>query len=220
MGLAPEVDVIIPVGGTTKYLHPAIVSARSQAGVRTNLIVVDARGSGGGHPLDIPDDAALVESPVRLFAGAARNAGFDHGSAKLVSFLDADDLWPPSRTGALVRALGDSQTAMSVGKLDILREEQGTETLVGPPVGSPALFAGGVLLSRQLAEEIGPFDEELRAGEFVDWMARAQALGVETVEVDTISRIRRIHRESSSVADADSRKDFLKVVKKWMNNKP
>ena len=212
--------MVIPVGGTTKYLNQAVDSVRAQHLVKTNLIIVDARGPNRCAPLDIPEDVTLAESPIRLLAGAARNAGLEYGKASLVSFLDADDVWPPSRTHDLVEALAMSQNALAVGKLGILHEAWDVESLIGPEDGSLALLAGGVALSRSLAEMIGPFDEDLRAGEFVDWMARAKSMGVEVIEVDTVSLVRRIHRESATASDFQSRQDYLKVVKKWMNSKP
>ena len=214
----PEVDVIIPVGGTTRYLHDAIASAQSQSCVETNVILVDACGAPNSPPIDIPDGVTLVESPSRLLAGGARNLGLSIAEASLVSFLDADDLWPTSRTSDLAEMLNGSQRHIAAGKLEILREPGRSNGLVGPLEGSTALLAGGVLLSRTLATAIGDFDPDLRAGEFVEWLARAKSKGVELLTSPATSLIRRLHNESSTARGAENRADYLKVVKAWMNN--
>lgn len=212
----PEVDVIIPVGGSARYLSQALSSALGQTGVRVHVIVVDARGNPESSPLLIPPGVTLVTSPERLVAGGARNLGMTLSQSPFVSFLDDDDLWPPARTRELVSMVQEPLSDIAHGRLEILREPGKSEGLVAPPNGSPALLAGGVLLSRALWEKIGPFDPALRAGEFVDWLTRAQRMGARLVEGDGVSLIRRIHRESSTAVATDNRQDYLKVVKKWM----
>lgn len=212
----PEVDVIIPVGGSARYLSQALSSALGQTGVRVHVIVVDARGKIESPPLLIPPGVTLVTSPEPLLAGGARNLGMTLSQSPLVSFLDDDDLWPPPRTRELVNTLKDPLSDIAHGRLEIRREPGKSDGLVAPPNGSPALLAGGILLSNALWKKIGPFDPALRAGEFVDWLTRAQRKGARLVEADGVSLIRRVHRESSTAVATNSRQDYLKVVKKWM----
>lgn len=212
----PEVDVIIPVGGSARYLSQALSSALGQTGARVQVIVVDARGKTESPPLPIPPGVTLVTSPEPLLAGGARNLGMTLSQSPFISFLDDDDLWPPARTHKLVKIVKEPLSDIAHGRLEILLEPGKSDGLFAPPNGSPALLAGGILLSRALWKKTGPFDPALRAGEFVDWLTRAQRKGARLIEADGISLIRRIHRESSTAVATNSRQDYLKVVKKWM----
>lgn len=217
MSTIPEIDVIIPVGGSGRYLSEAIKSVNDQVGVVCRPIVVDARGNKGSEPLGVPPHVRLVKAGKELTAGGARNLGVAHAGNPFVSFLDDDDLWPSERSFHLVQALNDSLDHIAIGTLDILMQPGKSHGLEKPDSGGPALVAGGMLLSRTLFEKIGNFDDSLQAGEFVDWLSRALHMGVSVLNIEQRALVRRVHQESSTVTNPQHRSDYLKVVKRWMS---
>jgi GT2 family glycosyltransferase len=80
-----------------------------------------------------------------------------------------------------------------------------------------ALVAGGMLLARADFDRVGPFDEELRAGEFIDWFNRARVAGLTTTTVPVIALRRRVHTASITATQMEARMDYLKVVRRWMS---
>ena len=211
-----HVDVIIPCRDVDAYLSDAIASAIGQVGVTARVIVVDA---GSSVPIVLaPEWAAhervtLVRSETGLLCGGARNAGIAVATADVITFLDADDLWSPERTRVLLDALTPGHMVM--GQIEHFSDGQ---TGLNVPAGlEVALVAGGMLLARADFDRVGLFDEELRAGEFIDWFNRARVAGLAVTQVDEVSLRRRVHAASITATQMEARMDFLKVVRRWMS---
>jgi glycosyltransferase involved in cell wall biosynthesis len=90
----PEVSVIIPVGiGHEKLVIDALDSVENQTDFRWEVIVVNDTGK----PLDLKGFpyARIINTEGMKGAGHARNLGIKAATAKLVVFLDADDMLEP-----------------------------------------------------------------------------------------------------------------------------
>ena len=213
-----HIDVIIPCRDVDAYLGEAIASAINQVGVITHVIVVDA---GSRVPIVLAPEWAehervtLVRSETGLLGGAARNAGLAFASADYISFLDADDLWGPERCRTLLEALEESGADIAMGQIEHFSDGQ---TELNVPEGLQAgLIAGGMLLARADFDRVGLFDDELRAGEFIDWFNRARVAGLTTTTVPQIALRRRVHAASITATQMEARMDYLKVVRRWMS---
>lgn len=94
----PTVSVVIPSYNSADYLRAAIESARAQTHRSLEIIVVDDGSTDGS--LDI---AREYEDPVRVVTqtnsgvSVARNRGIDDARGEWIGFLDADDLWEPTK---------------------------------------------------------------------------------------------------------------------------
>ena len=211
-----HIDVIIPCRDVDAYLGDAIASAINQDGVITHVIVVDA---GSRVPIVLEpkwaghDRVTLVRSDDGLLCGGARNAGLDAAKSPYLTFIDADDLWVPERTRVLLDALTPGHMVM--GQIEHFSDGQ---TELNVPEGLQAgLVAGGMLLSRADFDRVGLFDDELRAGEFIDWFNRARVAGLTTTTVPEIALRRRVHAASITATQMEARMDYLKVVRRWMS---
>ena len=209
LGVDEVIDVVIPVRDVDQWLDEAISSVLTQEGVDVSVTVVDA---GSKRPITlsgaIDDDprVLLVRSEEPLVAGAARNLGVSRGSAELLGFLDADDLWPPQRCRELVEAFASAQVDLVIGRVEEFGSREGL-------VPGPAHLAGGVLIRRATYEAIGGQNSTLATGEWVDFMARARHEGLQELETNVLALRRRIHGASTTVARRDLRKEYLKVVR-------
>ena len=211
-----HIDVIIPCRDVDAYLGDAITSAINQDGVITHVIVVDA---GSRVPIVLDPEWAshervtLVRSEDGLLCGGARNAGLDAAKSPYLTFIDADDLWSPERTRVLLDALTPGHIVM--GQIEHFSDGQ---TDLKVPEGLQAgLVAGGMLMSRADFDRVGLFDDELRAGEFIDWFNRARVAGLSTSTVPVIALRRRVHTASITATQMEARMDYLKVVRRWMS---
>ena len=213
-----HIDVIIPCRDVDAYLGEAIASAINQDGVITHVIVVDA-GSRVPIVLDPEwashDRVTLVRSEDGLLCGGARNAGLDAAESPYLTFIDADDLWGPERCRILLDALEESGADIAMGQIEHFSDGQ---TELNVPEGLQAgLVAGGMLLARDDFDRVGLFDDELRAGEFIDWFNRARVAGLTTTTVHQIALRRRVHAASITATQMEARMDYLKVVRRWMS---
>jgi len=92
------VSVVIPCYNAARFLHETLASALQQTHPPLEVIVVDDGST--------DDSAAIAESfgpPVRIIRqknqgeSIARNRGIDAAQGDWIAFLDADDLWKPTK---------------------------------------------------------------------------------------------------------------------------
>ena len=97
-GSGPSISVVIPCYNAAPFLRPAIESILGQSRPATELIVVD-----DGSTDDSARIAASFGPAVQVIRqenrgeSAARNRGIEAATGDWVAFLDADDLWLPTK---------------------------------------------------------------------------------------------------------------------------
>jgi hypothetical protein len=60
---------------------------------------------------------------------------------------------------------------------------------------------------------VGTFDETLRVGETLDWVARADLRGVTTVPLERVVLHRRLHDSNTGVTRRDQRIDYVRALR-------
>jgi len=217
-----EISVVIPVKDVDKYLNQAISSVLNQESVDCSVVVVDA-GSKNlikiSEPFDNDSRVSLIRSETPLTAGGARNLGLMHCRTEILAFLDADDLWPLDRSKLMLEKFEDSSVQVVVGLVQNFGSEATNHTFIINQNKKMALLAGGILIKKEILNRIGLFDASLQSGEFIDWFQRIKLAGVKCGYIDHIVLERRIHGESTTAGQIHNRPDYLKVVRKWMNQK-
>jgi glycosyltransferase involved in cell wall biosynthesis len=93
-----QTSVIIPCYNVQDYLPEALTSVKNQTAPVHEIILID---DGSLKPLRAPENwvgppLRLVRTPNRGLA-AARNLGITLATGRFVAFLDADDLWLPTK---------------------------------------------------------------------------------------------------------------------------
>lgn len=214
MSLAmPDIDVVIPVGPVDDFLAAAIASVREQNVGRHQIWLVDdaadcaPRESLTQHTAE---DVTVLPNSRGRGIGGARNTGVAAGTAPLLAFLDSDDLWPPDRSQRLIKALGGGP-AIVYGAVS-----QFTDSGVLDGDLDPVAIPGTTLMSREVWQTVGDFDESLRLGEVIDWMSRSRRQGVQTVEVPGVTLLRRVHGANTTLDRIDERQAYLEVVRRHL----
>jgi glycosyltransferase involved in cell wall biosynthesis len=179
---SPDVSVVIPTRSRWHLLSTAALpSAREQADVRIEVIVVDD-GSEDETPARLSEifDERLVVIRHEASRGvaAARNAGIRAARGRWVSFLDDDDLWAPQKLRAQLDAAEAADAVFAYaggGGLDAARDFL---FAVDPPEPATVtrellrwnvIWCGcsNVLARSDLVRELGGFDERLF--QLADW---------------------------------------------------
>ena len=217
-----EIDVIIPIQDIDEYLEETLDSIFNQREVQCFVTLVDA---GSKIPIEIPgkfkknSSIQIFRSEIPLTAGGARNLGMQKTSSSIVSFLDADDTWPPERCAKLLKVLQDNENKLALGLLHNFYSDEDSKYLALPKGGQPAYLAGGVMFKRELWSMVGEFDSKLNPGDFLDWFQRFKKINMPFQIIDSISLNRRIHKKSTTANQIENRADYIKVVRAWMNQK-
>jgi glycosyltransferase involved in cell wall biosynthesis len=210
--------VIIPCRNQGRLLQAALASVTTQTLQPSQVIVVDDGST------DETVEVARAHPGVTLIrqqhsgAAAARNAGLARVEADLITFLDADDLWPATSLRARVTALVDTGADGCFGVVEeFLDQSARTQTL--RPITS-ARLAGSVLVTRDSLERVGAFDTSLLGGEVVDWIARFDTAGLRWTQVNEVVLQRRIHDANTSRDPKYSRRTgLLEVARRSVKTK-
>lgn len=208
------VSVVIPLYNAERFVAEAMGSVLAQEGAEVEVIVVDDGSSDGSVAV-----AEGFGGRVRVLRGEhagigpARNRGVDAATGEFVAFLDADDLWAPRKLAAQLAALTAANGPDLV--FGMMQQFRGGPGEARRPDGEPApgYFAGAMLTRLDTFRRVGEFTSEWRVGEFVDWYARAQDLGLKSAVLEHVVMWRRLHDSNTARMSAGGQQDFVGVVR-------
>jgi glycosyltransferase involved in cell wall biosynthesis len=200
--MRPGISVVIPVYNGARYLSECIESVCGQTLPATEIIVVD-----DGSEDDTPKVAAGLGDRIRYQRishggpGCARNHGAQLAATDVLAFIDSDDIWLPHKLDLQMAALSHADgPAMVFGHVqefvssDLTPEEAARLKFNPAPLPGPA--PSTFLIRKSDFDRVGPFDEKLATGEFIEWSSRAIDLGIKTLLVPDLVCRRRLHRNN------------------------
>jgi glycosyltransferase involved in cell wall biosynthesis len=170
------VSVVIPLYDRPDMAVSAIGSAGSQTHPEVEIIVVD---DGSKEDLSHVRAAISRQPRARMIVqhnrgpGAARNIGWKAAKGRYVAFLDADDLFVPTKITEQLRAMlaeGKCFSHTSYQRyLDgtIARFNTGAGNRFPDIIGSCGIATPTVMVKRDLVDEGFSFREDIRIGEDV-----------------------------------------------------
>lgn len=182
----PRVSIITPVHNAEAFLGEAIASVQAQTESDWELIVVDDGST--DESLAIAEAAARNDGRIRSVspdgrqrgAAAARNAGLASATGEFVAFLDADDLYEPTKLAfELTLFARHPQAAMVYGPTQWWRDgdhpwrwvepmhREAGQLHIPPALVSKVILSldwhvpctCGVLIRRSAINEVGGFEE-------------------------------------------------------------
>ena len=165
----PLVSVVIPFLDAGRFLREAVESVRAQTYARWELILVDdgstddSRSTALAFATAEPDRIRYVRHAGGGSRGssAARNRGVRHARGSLIAFLDADDVWLPTKLAEQVALLERfPEAGMLYGATEYWYswtgrpEDVGRDTVPDVGVRSATLVSPPALLARCLLGQI------------------------------------------------------------------
>jgi glycosyltransferase involved in cell wall biosynthesis len=223
-----EISVIIPVYNGAAYLAEAVESARAQTLAPRRIVLVDD-GSTDATPevaarLQADGRAPAVEYVRQANGGpaAALNRGVAMVADGYVAFLDADDVWLPDKLRLQLDALaGGADLAFGHVQNFISPEldPKVAATLQCPPDPMPAPIASTMLARVADFRRVGPLNEAIRIGEFLDWYGRATDLGLTVAMPPQVVARRRLHGANHSLSRGDNARDYTSVLKAMLDRR-
>lgn len=209
-----SISVIMPCYNAASYIQEAIASVLIQGDWVSELIVIDDASTDGSVDLVLQfahPKIRLLRCAVNSGIAVARNQGIAVSSGTHLAFLDADDWWPNNRLAMMQAALGNGKWCFGQIEHFYSPELQPMPSKPLPPIQT-GYFASAMLVSHSFFDSVGPFNPQLRVGEFIDWFDRARAISPHPVVLDEVVLRRRIHRSNSSLTSQQHVNDYLKVA--------
>ena len=213
----PLVSVVIPAFNAADFVADAIESVLAQDYERIEVIVVDD-GSTDGTAAVVSRFPVRCLSQPNVGSAGARNLGVGAALGSLVSFLDADDLWMPTKLATEVAYL---QAHPQVGYV-LVRMQRTLRPGAPWPPGTPASWFdeaqtgsinSGGLVRRSVLDRVGPFDTRFRIAPDTDWQARALDAGVRHALLPDVLVEYRIHGANISYDVLTGKREMFDLLR-------
>jgi glycosyltransferase involved in cell wall biosynthesis len=153
-------------------------------------------------------------------AAAARNLGVKHSQGMFIAFLDADDIWVPDKLEIQMKLIGDLDVDIVFGAVKQFyspdTDEDFRKRYHCPEEISRGAHPGTMLIRRKDFIKVGFFDQDLKAGEMIEWYTRAINAGMRSHTTEQVLMCRRIHENNSGIRNRDNRSEYLKIVKEMI----
>ena len=194
-----HISTLMAAYNMERYVAQALDSVLGQTRPTDEIIVVDDGSTDG--TLDVLQSyASRVRVIVQHNMGVSRalNVAVAAANGDTFAFLDCDDLWLPEKLSIQCAALSANENLEAVfgavrqfASPDL--DPADVRNYVLPDSPQPGVSKNTMLIRRSAFERIGPFDEDLRASDFVDWYARANVLGLRWQMAAEVVALRRHH---------------------------
>jgi glycosyltransferase involved in cell wall biosynthesis len=224
----PLASVVIPAFNSERFLGEALLSVFAQTYAPVETIVVDDGSSDGTAEVARSQPGVTLIEQVNSGPSAARNRGFAASRGEFVAFHDSDDLMTPDKLAVQVGhmlenpgvgcVLAEQELIVEEGaELPFWAEGSKVETMMPPRPpeleDEPMVHPMSMVVRRQIFEQVGNFDESMRAAEDFDWMLRAAEEGVEIARLSEVLLRRRVHPDSLTQNAAASRAGLFRAFK-------
>jgi ATP-binding cassette, subfamily B, bacterial PglK len=230
--MLPAVSIIMPTFDRLAFLPPAIESVFAQTFTQWELIIADD-GSGAETRAYLQ---SLADPRVRVLwlphsgrPSAVSNAALREARGEYVAFLDSDDLWLPGKLEVQIESLRrHPERRWSYTKFSLVNESG--DPIVARTAEWPVpsgwilekllheitvIAQPSVLVSRQLLEQLGAFDEQLiMCYDDELWLRLAAHSEIDGIDAPlTLVRRHRHHSGSDVIAWRDRRRVFEKALR-------
>lgn len=213
--------MVIPVYQHSAFLAQALESIAKNTHSRIEVVIVDD----GSEPPISQDVTSSGMVDIRLVhqehagAAAARNHGVAESRFDTIMFLDADDLWVPGKIDFQLERYREDPGSLHFGWVEEFLDPSVMHQNAGRPQArkSTAPTASTLCCSRSQFEEHGGFNQDLRTGEFIEWLLRLQRAGVATRSCPEVLALRRVHAGNRDRRSRPENSDYAKILREHLS---
>ena len=229
----PKVSVVIPAYNAMSYLPETVGSVSRQTFSDFEVLIVD-----DGSSDQIVQWASQVTDPrVKLISqqnqgvSAARNTGIVQAQGQYIAFIDADDLWEPTKLEKQVRCLEDNPAVGLVYTWTALIDQWGKPTgrvfvshiegNVWEKIVVNDMISNGSspMVRRSCFETVGVFDPNITSSEDRDMWTRIAACYPFAVIKEPLTLYRR-HPNNTTKKRQKMIQDLRLVIEKTFQAAP
>jgi glycosyltransferase involved in cell wall biosynthesis len=198
-----RVSVIITAWNAERYIGEALASVAAQT-LPVHQIVVNDDGSTDGTVGAIRASGLPVEVLESPHEGISqgRNRALARATGDVLAFLDADDVWLPTKLEKQCGLLAARPELDAVYcRVDEFADGAG-DGHRAPVLDAVGPLLSGTVIRAHLLDAVGPFRPGLASGDWLDWWARATDGGMRADEVPEVLVRRRLHAHNNSLREA------------------
>lgn len=202
------ISVIIPVKNGSNYIHEAIEGIKKQ-NMNVEILVIDDVSEDKTSEIVKSMGCRVIKHEKSSGPVIAKNTGLNEAKGNFIMFHDHDDVMNTGALSKMYNALIADKTidAVMAKVKDFISpdtlENNSSIIKVEPYYG---LLTGAVLIKKDVFDKIGFLNENLTAGEIIDFIAKMNKQGLQIKKIDMISTNRRIH--NSNFGKINKKKEY------------
>ena len=216
------ISIIIPVKNGSNYMEEAITEIKQQ-NMNTEIIVVDDGSTDNTSEIAKNYGCIVIKNTTSQGPVVAKNQALKIANGNYIMFHDHDDIM---NNGVLEKMLAELNAASDISAImckvkdfisdDIPSEEKQKIKIKSEPYYG--LFTGAVLIRKNVFDIIGNFDEQVTAGEILDWQTKMEKHNLKIKKLDLISTQRRLHTTNFGRTQQKTEfKDYAKSLRERLN---
>ena len=216
-----SISVIIPTYNSAAYIEEAIDSVLRQTINVDEIIVIDDGSTDHTRQLL---QAYNITYKYQNNAGAAsaRNKGIALSKGDILVFLDADDVWVPTKIAEQLSVLKERvDIDMVFGHIEqFISPDTPSEIrkkIFCPTTPQKGFLPTTLMIRKNSLERVGGFNTSLTIDEFIDWYGVAKDRGITHYLLSSVVARRRLHANNSSTLN--NRQDYLNILKRRLDKK-
>ncbi len=229
----PKISVIIPAYNAMNYLPETLESVFKQTFTDFEILIINDGSSDNlvEWVSQIADSRVKLISQVNQGVSAARNTGISNSQGEYIAFLDADDLWEPTKLEKQLNCLEANpkvglaytwtafinQLSQPTG-VSIVSHAEGNvweEILVRDMIST----GSSTMIRAECFDRVGLFDSNLSLGEDRDMWTRIAAIYPFAVIKESLTLYRR-HPQNTSKTNKKIIPQLSQVIEKIFQNTP
>lgn len=229
----PKISVIIPVYNAMTYLPETLESVFKQTFSDFEILIINDGSSDNvvEWVSQITDSRVKLISQANQGVSAARNTGINNSQGEYIAFLDADDLWKPTKLEKQVNRLEANPTvglaytwtafidqfSQPVG-VSLISHIEGNvwEKIV---VRDMISTGSSTMIRAECFDKVGLFDSDLSIGEDRDMWTRIASCYPFAVIKEPLTLYRR-HPQNTTKNNKKIVPELSRVIEKTFQNTP
>lgn len=190
----------MPIKNGSNYMKEALKAIKAQ-NVDMEIIVIDDGSTDETSEIAKSFGCIVVKHEICKGLVISKNTGLKHAKGQYIMFHDHDEIMNENALPQMLQEIKqDDKTFAVMAKLkDFFSPELPPEDTKKVLIKSEpycGLFSGAILMKKEVFNIVGFFDENLKAGDIIEWSGKMAKHNLQIKRLDLISVNRRIHNSN------------------------
>lgn len=195
--LRPLISIIIPCKNGGNYLAEALEGIKKQ-NMNVEIIVINDGSTDKTEEIANKYGCKIISNATSLGPVKGKNQALKIAAGDYIMFHDHDDIMENGTLQKLYTELENNPelSAVMAKVQDFVSPEMTDEEKRKTAIKKEpyyGLFTGAVLIRKEVFDCIGLFDENVTAGEIIDWQGKMKKHSLKIKKLDFVATKRRLH---------------------------